>query len=497
MENCGSVLIYVRVNIHFFLDDNCEGTVAYGNATTLDLNPENAFALAEQAINDANDFMEDISDNEPWNQAENGAEVTGPQCVPVRYVLSGVYVHCSSDAQLITGFGFFDDNPGFFENQNTEINLFISNLDFPIFNGTSPSGVGINSSNYAYNDNLNPGLFNHEMGHVFSLGHTFHGNDQCDDTWGFNWEWDSDGNGTPDQSAENCWDEKPNAGDLNGNNIIDPEEDYCNEDFFPDPHPCCEWSAQNNNVMAYGTYANNGRYAVMTPCQVERMLADLADNMCDYIEVVGDPHCPPPYANIETLPMDGLLEGDCYFCVYMEATMNDRFYNLKIEEVHPDGTSTPIIPGVWRDGPVQNICSNIYSTSPKKLFQPGKTYKVTLTVKNACGQEHEATETISIPELDIYWAACQEEKYFRAFVSPNPSIDALNINYELDLEGEIEMFILSTFDGLNETVIETKDEEIGTYQKSLNISNYAPGVYYLIYRWNNSIYSTPFIKQLP
>lgn len=48
-DNCTK--IWLRVNIHFFLDDNCEGTLdPLGNET---ISPEKAYEVAESLINNA------------------------------------------------------------------------------------------------------------------------------------------------------------------------------------------------------------------------------------------------------------------------------------------------------------------------------------------------------------------------------------------------------------------------------------------------------------
>jgi len=59
--NC--VNVYVNVNVHFFLDDNCEGTVATAPGVSGDLTPQNAFYLAEKMIDDANAFLQAMSEN--------------------------------------------------------------------------------------------------------------------------------------------------------------------------------------------------------------------------------------------------------------------------------------------------------------------------------------------------------------------------------------------------------------------------------------------------
>ena len=54
-DNC--IPVYINVNVHFFLDDNCQGNIATAPGVTGNLNPTNAFEIAEQMINDANAFF--------------------------------------------------------------------------------------------------------------------------------------------------------------------------------------------------------------------------------------------------------------------------------------------------------------------------------------------------------------------------------------------------------------------------------------------------------
>jgi hypothetical protein len=88
IESCG--LIYISVNVHFFVTDDCQGTTAASRAQDRK-EQEDTYLEAEKLINRANRYNEGISDNLQWNQAVHGATVTtAPQCVPFRYVLEAV-----------------------------------------------------------------------------------------------------------------------------------------------------------------------------------------------------------------------------------------------------------------------------------------------------------------------------------------------------------------------------------------------------------------------
>lgn len=119
--------IYVKVNVHFFLNDNCQGIVATAAGVNVDLTPQNAFQLADNLITDANNFLQSISDNESllnyqWNTDAHGTVNSGPQCIPIRYVLSGVKIHCNTNAQN-TGISF-NDFDAFEVNGSSEMNIY-------------------------------------------------------------------------------------------------------------------------------------------------------------------------------------------------------------------------------------------------------------------------------------------------------------------------------------------------------------------------------------
>jgi hypothetical protein len=114
IENCE--IVWLRVNVHFFLDDNCEGEIAMGDKQCCldnnlpylpdcDFTAENAHNLAESLISRANEFAENMSDNLPWGNEmiKIGLlpEDAEAQCMPIRFLLDGVYLHCNSNAQHI------------------------------------------------------------------------------------------------------------------------------------------------------------------------------------------------------------------------------------------------------------------------------------------------------------------------------------------------------------------------------------------------------------
>lgn len=79
--NC--IQVYINVNVHFFLNDDCTGMLATAPVEVINLSLENAFNVAEQLVNSANEYFKIMSDNtlglnHQWNAAEQNAPVTDP-----------------------------------------------------------------------------------------------------------------------------------------------------------------------------------------------------------------------------------------------------------------------------------------------------------------------------------------------------------------------------------------------------------------------------------
>ncbi len=360
-DNC--IPVYINVNVHFFLDDNCQGNIATAPGVNANLNPTNAFEIAEQIINDANAFFEGMSSNSQglnyqWNTEAHGATTTSSQCIPIRYVLKGTRIHCNTNAQS-TGLSFSDFNNSFV-NGGTEINIFVSNV-----NGGANGFTWLNS-NGIVTENLSAAVLNHEVGHSLNLDHTFSNwGDGCDDTWDYDWTWDSDCNESTNASGTNCWSSEPTFNGLNA----------CDLTYFCVAHPCCDWSAQNNNLMAYSAWAANPVYSALTSCQITTMLTNLAEYKCDFIEVGG---CPPPSAFVGTVPQPA-NSSKCQTCFYLNGSYNESGYELDI--LRPNGTK------IVSTGEVFNEAGK-YCISPKydkwgnpywpNGFQSGVEYKIHL-----------------------------------------------------------------------------------------------------------------------
>jgi len=486
-ENC--IPVYINVNVHFFLDDNCEGTVGAAPSVDENLSASNAFTLAENLINDANDFFETMSENpqglnHQWNTDEHGAEPTEAQCIPIRYVLDEVYIHCDSDAQN-TGVSFSDFN-SFEENGSSVMNIYVSNVN----GGTN--GFASNSSNNAVVENFSPGLLNHELAHGFSLGHTFSGGDGCNDVWDYNWEWDSDCDGIPDIFNDKCWNHHPQH---NG-------DDACDTEIFCEEHPCCEWSAQNNNLMTYSAWAGNPNYSALTPCQITEMLTDISDNMCDYVEDINC-GCPPPKANIGTIP-NTVETTDCPACFYLNASFNESHYEMQILD---DNGET-----VTGSGFVMSEAYK-YCITPKMNkwgnpswpngFETGGTYTIHLIVYNECGDFDEAEVTFTLPQpcsILVHEEPQEPTPDTISFsvrsVSPNPANNFIQVDVHGTTDGLIEILGMHNATSKNYGTL-TRVEMIKNESQTItiDISKWHIGLNTIIVRHKNDLQTIKIIKQ--
>ncbi len=87
-DNC-SPLLYIKVNFHYFLDD--DGNEPATSPNQKGWSKGEAYWWAEDLINQANDGLANNAD-----QAAIGDDIPTP-CNPVRLVLSGVHFHNNTD----------------------------------------------------------------------------------------------------------------------------------------------------------------------------------------------------------------------------------------------------------------------------------------------------------------------------------------------------------------------------------------------------------------
>ena len=287
----------LAVNLHFFTTDDCaRDGIAFAPDVLAGMGVERftieqATSASERLIANANTYFREISDNPPINNVAHGARDHAPQCVPVRLVLAGVYVHCDSEtaARKLTASRI---RP-FLVNPDTELNYFIGRG-----RGTDGFANRLGGTMGAMGG-FAPNTFVHEVMHLLSLNHVF-GDDGCDDTWGnINWTWDADGDGTVDARGARCWSWLPTPVDPATGEMTEP--DYCAEGNYATVHPCCLDVNQNNNLMTYSNYASDWHKATLSPCQVERAVTHAITEKADYLYGVRGRRPPETYP-VEVIP---------------------------------------------------------------------------------------------------------------------------------------------------------------------------------------------------
>ncbi|NNK89593.1 MAG: T9SS type A sorting domain-containing protein [Saprospiraceae bacterium] len=482
IEDCTPV--YIRVNVTFFLDDDCRGELAMDNGQTIDASPENAFKIAEDLINSANAFYETVNDNGNTNWGnEYFLEPPEPalfQCIPIRYVLSGVSIQCDSEWQSLNS--YYNEYEDYLKNETTELNLFITHLDFNPGDEdkNGPDGFAEKNASLFVIEDLSPGLFNHETGHLFSLNHPFSiGTYDCPDVWNTSFLWENcDGD---NEYIPSCWDDQP------GPDPSNDEISYCDPEYQDCPHPCCEWENQTNNLMAYSSWGCNPEYSALTPCQVEMMLERINSEFCDFIEE-SDCNAGPPRANIGLVPGDG-QEGDCLYCVHMEASMNDQYHEFKITR-----GGLPVFQSGFVNGPAGIHCFNT-SNAPLSnctLESLSNDIQIELTVENECGEKHTQTLDFTLPDQE---SDCTQQTAFSIQTSPNPVNNLLNINLEIPGQGNLKIDLVNAMSMENRNLISKNIPSNGIISEIIDLQHEKQGVYYLISHFDDQTCIEQIIKQ--
>ena len=471
-DDCRTV--YLKLNIHFFLDDNCEGSILFEDDPFTA--QEEAYDLAERLINEANDMLG--NNNQQWNQAWWGATETQPHCNPIQCLLKGVYIHCDTRAKN-QGVNLINSSIGlpFHRNLNTEINVFVAS----VFGPGGATGVALRPGSLFAIENLDVGNFNHELGHALGLIHTF-ADDDCDDTPAILHDFDANCNGILElfERDRKCW------------TFIHDDDPRCNPDSTSlcGVDSCCYFHFQDNNVMYYSAYNWATSY---TPCQIKRMLKTINDLHCNRIEEVGG--CTPPSAFIDILPRFKNQTINCRYCINMEGSFNEDHYKLDFYEVDSLGNNISLVKTTgWIAGQAGSYCLEQYKQSRwESGFEGGKRYKALLIVEeDTCGIEDTFSLIFDLPVYD-----CDETlPPFTVDVSPIPLIgNTIHINYTLAHNSEIEILAAHGNVGLYNQPVESKQyKPSGNYQLNINTSHWAQGINVLIFKVDNLVYSTNVIK---
>ena len=480
LRNC-TPTIYLDMNIHFILNDDCEGNIAVDKGyNSGNLSASNAFSRGEKMIEDLNTFIDKMNNNQnkPWNNTSNGLTEGSFQCVPIKFRLKDIYFDCAKDLAYSDALYLEDKYEKKYKNSSKEMNIFVADFH------TSGVGQGVASSIGAGTgllvDGFGPGLLFHEIGHNLGLNHVF-GGDGCEDTWDPSWVWKC--NGVVKDSDTHCW------GNLSATN---PD---CIGDC---PHPCCSWEKQNNNPMNYSAWGNNGDYAALTKCQVSKMLKDLANNQCDKINIVPNGQNPPPSASIGSVPPSKNNPNSCNTCFYFNASSFETSYEMQIQ----DNNNQNII----NTGQVNKKASK-YCLTPNldkfgnaywgNGFVAGQTYKIKLTVKNASGNtDMKELSFVLPPASNCNPIIPKSPKLEVSKLSPNPATNLVTIEYSTQSAGILKVFAIHNASSTNYGELMQIDEPEGVNkQVNLDISAFRTGLNSIVLDFDNEIQVFNIVKQ--
>ncbi len=418
-------------------------------------------------------------------------------CVPIRWVLNDVIFHCDSlwkERGVFTSRDSFprpsDVNNQFGLNTDTEYNIYIMT-----HNEASGEANGLGgSANSMVTNGFSRGLFNHEMGHVLGLRHSW-GFDRIDDTPETAFDFDLNCDGTISSSEMNlqCWNNFASQNPIpSWNHSTGSFPNAC--DAGPpcaEQHPCCGWTNQNNNFMAYN--AHNDCCGACTHGQIRVMVQTINDDQCDYIEDIGG-DCPPPMPILEVLPVQNMYETNCSFCFYIGASMNETAYKMEFFEAasHTLVHTTGLLPG---PAP-KTYCIDV---SGKTLswangFQAGTDYIARLTVENGCGNQKEKELQFTLPSNCIPKNPPTFD--WLKMPAPNPHNEDFSFQYEIFEEGELEIVLVNAIAPEYQLSI-TNEVQVqpGIYEPAVSTQGLPYGIYALIVRYNNEIQSLTILKQ--
>ncbi|MCO6491756.1 MAG: hypothetical protein J5I98_25295 [Phaeodactylibacter sp.] len=498
-ESC--IKVWIRINLHFFLDDNCEGTL--DPLGIQNIPGDDAYELAEDIIKRANDALE--NNRMQWVQDTfwgiQPQDVKPEQCVPFRYVLSGVYVWCSDTAQNTSGFNFPFFQSNFGQNINTEYNAYFVDVS------GDANGVANGQPGNAFTaEDFGVGVFNHEMGHVLSLLHSFE-DDGIGDTprVRFKYDYNCDGDTAdtfpfPGVGWEGRW-RQCFDNLLNPEVVYDRSLDYDGNgtEDYPDlcdmpspclPYPCCSWLYVNNNIMSYSRYTEC--CAAYTEGQITQILENLSTNTyCAYIEEITD-DCPPPMANIHVLPNEGSVD-DCSYCLHLSASMHDDYYQVDFYE----SSGALLYSTGLLSGPANRFCISRAVSPPYGYphgFQPGETYTAVLKMENYCGDEAQEALTFTFEAVE-----CDEEDPgHRIAITgkyPNPFSGTLQVDFTAEEAGHLEIWLVPAAGGTDVLAHSEYLVSPGSYQKSLSTSQVPAGTHYLALCLDGETIAETVVKQ--
>lgn len=418
--------------------------------------------------------------NHQWNAAENGATVTTAQCIPFRYVLKGTRIHCNSAKQTISNSSQIFN---FIINGGSEMNVFISNVSGSV-NGFSSLNSNYIATEFVTGD-YGGNVFNHEIGHALNLDHTFGSSDDCNDTWYKFWKWDKDCDGINDLTGYTCW---------NSVNVYNGQ-DACDTTLFCQPHPCCDTTLQSNNLMTYSTWAAQPQYTALTPCQINKMLTNLATYKCNFIKVGG---CPPPSAFVGIVPQP-IGSTSCQSCFYLNGSYNESSYELDI--LRPNGStilSTGLLSGSAGKYCIKPKIDKWGNSYWPNGFVSGIEYTMLLKVYNECNEEDEVEYKFTLPPLcqpTILLPRDTLKELIIESMMPNPASQYVTVKYTTTTSGQMKVYGMHLNTNSTYGILRNTAEVIAANQElTLDVSNWVTGVNALIFEYNGELYFEQLIK---
>lgn len=366
-ENCET--IYFGINIHWYLEDKCAGTIDLNNEKGIDR--EEVWARSRKMIDGLNYMYDRLGENEQYRRRDTEI-YSEPHCVPIRMVLDDVIIHCASEPrETRVSFREFYD---YVVDGDSIMNIFMSIVK------TSVSGFAGGKGHMITIEETNVATLCHEFGHNFGLSHAYqnersnvHTKEKCLDVYlapAIAWDGDGDGKLDSNKPKGNCWDQKP-GGDKNKNDV----GDYCEGIYKDNPHPCCSWARQDNNLMISSAWAKNPEYAAISSCQTRYMLDHIQGRKVKYIEQLGG--CPPPRAVIGRAPASPGERASPI--IHLEASSNAA----KHQVVLYDRDHQIVMRTSTLDHPPRPIDISRIDGIPTASID-----SILLIVQNDCGQTH-------------------------------------------------------------------------------------------------------------
>jgi hypothetical protein len=476
----GCYKVYVRVNVHFFL--NAAGLTDAARSSDR-YSPREALYRAENLLAKVNGYSSGATNNAPWNQERWGAVVTDPQCLPIRYLLNEVIIH-PQIVSVNTAFNTLGNDPHY----AGAMNLFVLNYPGSSNGAARLGGRVLTVENFGALNTV------HEFGHAFTLLHPHDVSDEydgCPDTWYRAPEaYDANEDGIAEYYGNTCWGLGP-EGPLSPNTgIDDPQYEYCEVDSINvfSRHPCCNADYLDNNAMTYGNAATNISTAVMTPCQVKKMLTNLIEEKCDLLEVVR-PDCAPTSAFATLLPSVDTSK-DCRYCFRLEASTKESEYRIKITTAN--GMQT--FDSDWRNGPADSFCI-VVENGPQQLeddliLNAGTNYRFSLETRNACDSDTYDYD-FTTPSLVVCPAVAEPDTspvnlphLTDLTLFPNPTEGSCTLRYSLDRPLEVRVFLVPGLGNLAKSAIPIAQasgfREAGRQTHLFSADELYPGLNYVV-----------------